>query len=152
MVATGIVTLAVAVLLDVAVSLALTLAVALTFAVAFGLAVSVRLDTARDVTAALASVALAVVRLDVGRLRRLPGVSLLAVVPSVLVRAVHLLLLDVLRGRSLLLRARSDRVAVPEMRRERVLGDRDRHEGILLRVRVVADRHLRRRVLSIRGR
>ena len=41
-----------------------------------------------------------------------------------------------------------DGVAVSEVRGERMLGDRDGHERVRLRVGVVTDRHLGRRVLS----
>src|SRR5947208_412517 len=137
-------------------TLAMSLAVALPVAlavtlVAFRLAVPFLLDTIRTVTATLAIV-LAVVHLDSHRLRRLPGMSRVTVVPLVLVNRVLLLrrlALLVRRRRALLLRAGADRVAVPEMRRQRMHGDRDRHERVLLRVRVVAARPLRRRVLGI---
>ena len=56
-------------------------------------------------------------------------------------------LLALLRGEALL-RTRPDCVAVAEVCGQRSLRDVDRHEGVLLRVSVVTDRHLGRWVLS----
>src|SRR5207247_11412207 len=143
--------LAVGLALVVSVALAVV-AVAVGGAVAVSVAVTVPTDVVRVAGCVVFAVAQAVT-LD-GRVRGVAGtvlVSLLAALlglPSQSGRD-HLRGNCALRPGRALRRTRTDGVAVvTEVRRQGMLGDRDGHERVRLRVRVVTDRHLRRRILG----
>ena len=144
------VAIGVPVALSIALPLGLALAVALIIAGAFALTVAVAVGLALAMALALTSGALELTSLS--RALLTPGVALLLalLLPVGVVLSLPVLLrgLLALLGGEALWRTRPDRVAVAEVRRQRSLGDGDRHERVLLGVGVVTDRHLRVRVLG----
>jgi len=141
--------LALAVVVGVSVAMTIALACGLIVAVAVGLALAFRLALA--VGLALAQIpSVALERASLSRAHVTTSVALALLMPVGVVLSLLMLLrglLALLRGEALL-RTRPDCVAVAEVCGQRSLRDVDRHEGVLLRVSVVTDRHLGRWVLS----